>query len=203
MKRIVISGVSGVGKSTLINNLSNEGFFTISEMIEGTVSHYWWAQVSNKMDDYDYEMSKKMMVGSRMIEAFNNLKTSKTTIYDRSLIDVYVMLNLRYKKYTDFYKWIMNKFNSLIEEAKQNNILPDKYIILKADFEVMSERIKTRGRADESNNIKSDDSWYRQYHESYNDLLISILEKHGIEKIIIDTTKLSAKEVLEKVIKLL
>lgn len=201
MKKIIISGVSGVGKSTLCKSLNDKSFNIIKEMLENTVTWFWWNEVTSKQEGTEDSLSKNVMIANRLMESYMNLKRTDAQIYDRSIFDIRIAIELRIKD-AEFYQWLVNKYESFLGRLSLNSS-EIEYIILTCDFDTMKERVIERNRPDESNNMKTCDKWYRSYHEKYNKLLISELEKQNIKYHLIDTSSLTKEDVLSNVLKII
>lgn len=200
-KNITISGVSAAGKTTIINSLSDK-YNVFTEIKSASVVSFWYERsIQGKETNH---FAKMMMLASRLSYCFNNLKSNKVSIHDRGLIDLLVANDLRVenkdkKFYDNFKKEIVNS----LEEINKDKDISQFYIVLEIEFDEFKKRILERGRKNEVNNIKRDDSWYRDYHSKYNNLTIKYLKEFSIPYKVINTTKFSKEETKESILNLL
>ncbi|MCR8612950.1 MAG: AAA family ATPase [Mycoplasma sp.] len=194
MNNIVISGTSATGKSTLIDKLKNE-YNTINEMDFNTDSIFsFFYKYAKKKEQY----GRNLFISSMMVDKYiKHLSNKKNAIFDRWIIDYIVAAELRIKpKDSKFFDWFKLKFESMMETVKDS--LPE-YIILKTTYTEFKKRLLDRGRKDEVDGMLNDDTWYKNYHTKYNDVLSKYLIKYNIKYEIIDTTNKNENETFEKV----
>ncbi|NQX83994.1 MAG: AAA family ATPase [Mycoplasmataceae bacterium] len=200
-KNITISGVSAAGKTTIINSLSDK-YNTFTEIKSDSVISFWYEKsIQGKTTNH---FAKMIMLASRLSYCVNNLKSKKDSIHDRGLIDLLVANELRIKsRDRDFYDNFKKEIVSSLEEIKKDRNIFQFYIVLEIEFDEFKKRILERGRKNEVNNIKRDDSWYRNYHKEYNKLTVKYLEEFNIPYKVINTTRFSKEETKESVLNLL
>ena len=198
MKRIVISGPSGTGKTTYLKSIASE-INTYDELPldkNSKIGKYY--ELAKRKNQRGKNLFIELMMDKKANEYLN---IKKDTVFDRSIIDYIVAAELRVLPHDK--KAFVNINNKFLKYMKDIEEIKPSYIILKTDFNEFKNRILTRGREDEVANMNNDDSWYRNYHSKYVDTLVWYLEKYKIEYAIIDTTDYSIKDTkkaLDKII---
>ncbi|MCK5867770.1 MAG: deoxynucleoside kinase [Mycoplasmataceae bacterium] len=192
---IVISGVSGVGKSTLANGYSAKHIVEKEiKFNENTLTNLFYKESIKKN-----QSATNMFLTSAMSEKYLiTIKSDESVIFDRWIIDFIVGAELRIKESDPtHFKWFKNLFIEFMKEIKERD-LKITYIILKINFTEFKKRILKRNRKNEVENILRNDTWYREYFEKYYDILIKYLDIHNISYYTIDTTNLNKSEVLSE-----
>ncbi|BDV02390.1 MAG: deoxyguanosine kinase [Candidatus Hepatoplasma vulgare] len=162
--RIVISGTVGVGKSTVSSQLVKEFIkqkYEVNFLNEETVDSiyldfyykkpYDWAFLAQL--DFLFGRFKQWLIDEKKRSNLTIEKNKKyITVYDRHFLDDYVFAELHTIKqnisnfnsitYQAIYKELSDKMNKL--KAK-----PDFFFLLKANLDVIVERLKGRGRSEE------------------------------------------------------
>ena len=199
MKKItVISGVSGVGKTTLINNLSTI-YNTKKEIkYDNPLINFYYKETIKK----DF-VAKKLFITNVMIQKFITTSTLKEdTIFDRWIIDFIVEAELRIKgNDLKHFQWLKNIYTEIMKDIKHLDIVVS-YIIIKPKFEEFKKRFIKRDRANEASYIKNNNNWYKNYFDNYYSLLQTYLDEAGIKFTILDTTENSEQETFKRVKKI-
>lgn len=200
----LITGMSGVGKTTLVEGLSHMGYKIMLEIGMNEMVDFWYEQ-STLGGDTDH-LAKNMFIMNKLARNYMfALKNNDTIIYDRFIFDDRVAMELRVKnRHPEEYKWMVEKYNSYVAQLKKLGKLPDYAVLLTiTDFEVFKGRLLKRGREDEKNHILANESWYRTYFVQYNELITKYINEANIPLKILDVTKLEKDEVLKQVVEFL
>lgn len=207
--KIVISGTTGVGKSTAVNNLKNyyqkKGKKVI---IMGEILVYspYFDLYFNNFSTWNFLAQLDFLFERfhQFIEIEQKYKDHKdiVIIYDRHFIEDKIFSELklikkgRTKLLDDAYK---NVYNSMLDKI----ILfekPDFFIVLRASFDVIMERMQKRNRSEEKKFDREywQDLYYRYYSKKANK---DIFRKYSKKYVELDTDYLKIDEVTENIIK--
>ncbi|MCK5867499.1 MAG: deoxynucleoside kinase [Mycoplasmataceae bacterium] len=197
MKKIALSGTSGTGKSTLLKSYSTD-FLTIKELKgdKSSICDFYY-ELSTKEDRHGTNLFISSLLAQRFID---DSSIGEDVIFDRWIIDYIVAAELRVKPYNlYFFDYLVSIFEDMMDKIKQY----PEYIILKTSYPEFKKRILKRGRENEKESILNDETWYKNYHRSYNKVLIKYLKKFDIKYSIIDSTNLNKREtkmIVDKII---
>lgn len=207
--KIVISGTTGVGKSTAVNNLKNyyqkKGKKVI---IMGEILVYspYFDLYFNNFSTWNFLAQLDFLFERfhQFIEIEQKYKDHKDIIiiYDRHFIEDKIFSELklikkgRTKLLDDAYK---NVYNSMLDKI---NLFekPDFFIVLRASFDVIMERMQKRNRSEEKKFDREywQDLYYRYYSKKANK---DIFRKYSKKYVELDTDYLTIDEVTENIIK--
>lgn len=207
--KIVISGTTGVGKSTAVNNLKKyyqkEGKKVI---IMGEILVYspYFDLYFNNFSTWNFLAQLDFLFERfhQFIEIEQKYKNHKDVviIYDRHFIEDKIFSELklikkgRTKKLDDAYK---NVYNSMLDKISLFE-KPDFFIVLRASFDVIMERMKKRNRLEEKKFDREywQDLYYRYYSKKANK---DIFRKYSKKYVELDTDYLTVDQVTENIIK--
>lgn len=207
--KIVISGTTGVGKSTTVNNLKNyyqkEGKKVI---IMGEILVYspYFDLYFNNFKTWNFLAQLDFLFERfhQFIEIEQKYKNHHDVviIYDRHFIEDKIFSELklikkgRTKLLDDAYK---NVYNSMLDKISLFE-KPDFFIVLRASFDVIMERMKKRNRLEEKKFDREywQDLYYRYYSKKANK---DIFRKYSKKYLELDTDYLTIEEVTENIIK--
>ncbi|BDV03697.1 MAG: deoxynucleoside kinase [Candidatus Hepatoplasma scabrum] len=207
--KIVISGTTGVGKSTTVNNLKNyyqkEGKKVI---IMGEILVYspYFDLYFNNFLNWSFLAQLDFLFERfhQFIEIEQKYKNHKNVviIYDRHFLEDKIFAELRLIKKT------RSKELGLAYEKVYNSMLekidlfekPDFFIVLRASFDVIIERMKKRNRLEEQKFDREywQDLYYRYYSKKANK---DIFRKYSKRYLELDTDYLSINKVTKNIIK--
>ncbi|CRX37006.1 / dck_1 / Deoxyadenosine/deoxycytidine kinase /:492374 Reverse [Candidatus Hepatoplasma crinochetorum] len=207
--KIVISGTTGVGKSTAVNNLKNyyqkKGKKVI---IMGEILVYspYFDLYFNNFSTWNFLAQLDFLFERfhQFIEIEQKYKDHKDIIiiYDRHFIEDKIFSELklikkgRTKLLDEAYK---NVYNSMLDKI---NLFekPDFFIVLRASFDVIMERMQKRNRSEEKKFDREywQDLYYRYYSKKANK---DIFRKYSKKYVELDTDYLTIDEVTENIIK--
>jgi len=173
-----IEGLDGVGKTTLINNLSKKGFSTYK-----TPSNEY-SCLRSKL--HSLNKSSFFFYLSSLAYLFeNDIKHTNKFFVDRYLFSTIGNYSFRNNL-------SMKKVNRLFDEFYQFLPQPMLTIFLVLDYEERIKRIKLR-------NLKEKN--FDNLDINYNNYILDMIECYKFPKIIIDAKK-NENEILDKVIKI-
>ncbi|BDV02392.1 MAG: deoxyadenosine kinase [Candidatus Hepatoplasma vulgare] len=208
--KIIISGMVGVGKSTISENLYN--YFIKNNNRNLKIGFLKELQFENPYLDFFYkercEWSFLIQIDF-LLERYKKLiiedkKNNDITIFDRHFLDDYIFANSDSIKedITNIHLNIYLELNKYLSSTISENDRPDYFFLLKAEYNEIINRINKRGRSFE----KSSDlnkywkSMYKVYYE--NKLVQEYLLRNTKNFIIIDANK-SEKEILNEILDIL
>lgn len=162
--KIVISGTVGVGKSTISEQLLKKlNDFILVEEIEGE-DNIFLENFYKDIDSWSFILQMNFLL-KRFKDSFDK---DRNVIFDRHFIDDYIFASLPMIK--DGIKnnlWNSYKVtNDNMAKILQENAKVDYIFLLKADFDVIINRIQKRGR--ESEKIADISYWRSIYDHYYN-----------------------------------
>ncbi|BDV03147.1 deoxynucleoside kinase [Candidatus Hepatoplasma crinochetorum] len=207
--KIVISGTTGVGKSTTVNNLKNyyqrKGKKVII-MGEILIESPYFDLYFNDFINWSFLAQIDFLFERfhQFIEVEQKYKNDKNIIiiYDRHFIEDKIFSELRLikktrsdklgKAYKQIYNSMLDKIN-LFEK-------PDFFIVLRASFDVIMKRMEKRNREQEKKFDREywQDLYYRYYAKKANKDIFRRYSKKYLE---LDTDYLAINEVTKKIIK--
>ncbi|AHK22564.1 Deoxyadenosine/deoxycytidine kinase [Candidatus Hepatoplasma crinochetorum Av] len=207
--KIVISGTTGVGKSTTVNNLKNyyqrKGKKVII-MGEILIESPYFDLYFNDFINWSFLAQIDFLFERfhQFIEVEQKYKNDKNIIiiYDRHFIEDKIFSELRLikktrsdklgKAYKQIYNSMLDKIN-LFEK-------PDFFIVLRASFDVIMKRMEKRNREQEKKFDREywQDLYYRYYAKKANK---DIFRKYSKKYLELDTDYLAINEVTKKIIK--
>lgn len=175
--KLVISGTTGVGKSTTVSLLKERleakgrKVVVVGEMV---VASPYFDYFFNDMASWGFlaQLDWVLERYKHFIEIESIAEKNKDTIYifDRHFLDDKIFSELFWVKQnlssfqSNAYKYV---FDMLVRQNKTLKKEIDYFILLKADFEVVQERMKIRGRDQEEKfNIKFWKDLYWRYYSS-------------------------------------
>ncbi|WP_342276365.1 deoxynucleoside kinase [Spiroplasma endosymbiont of Nebria brevicollis] len=193
--KIVLSGVVGVGKSTVSNQLSKQLKFKI--MDEPVANNPYLDDFYQSPLEYAFKMQIFMLMArSKQLKDSQKLEN---VIFDRSILEdpIFVevlktqdnMSERDYQVYLDFYNNVIT--SSLYFDPQ---VKPDLIIYLRVNVDKAIERIKLRGRESEKNVPR--EYWkllndkYEQWYER---------EKKQFNFLVIDTNEITPGEIIKKI----
>lgn len=208
--RIVISGTVGVGKSTTAKNIADYLASNKSrevKLIDELVGH-------NSYLHLFYENRPEWSFLIQMDFLFNRYKTlvkenerlskypESVSVFDRHFLDDMIFASMTSME-DDMSHFQFNQYKtSNLEMAKrvQPEEQPDFFILLKASFKTIVNRIKKRGRLSEQEvDIEYWRDMYQQYYE--NPMIQSYLKENTKKLILINIEDMDEFQVRDKVLK--
>ena len=188
---VVVDGMTGTGKSTLVNHLAKK--LNLEVMPEEFRDPYDLLNKYSQDTKWCYPMQLNFLM-TRFIQ-YTVASDNENYILDRSIFSdpVYAKLfyefgHLSEKEYNNY----LTFFNTLMETIKK----PKCMIILTCSFDEVMNRIEERGREDELRLGK--DYWWALY-QAYQEHVKSIMENEKESKIIeIDTESLNLDNIDEE-----
>lgn len=211
--KIVITGTTGVGKSTTVKGLDNylqsknKKVKTSKELV---VDSPFFNLYFEDLKEWGF-LSQLDFLLTRFWQYANNEESQKKDklrkntiyLYDRHFIEDKIFAELKIikdsitPKNSEIYS---NIYNQVLEVLHKDFIKIDYIVLLKADFEEIINRMKKRGREIEEKFSK--DYWYDLYNGYYNNKEnLNLFKKYSKHLIIIDTTNLTPDEVLKTITK--
>jgi len=194
--KIVLSGVVGVGKSTISRELAKLLKYKI--MDEPVTSNPYLDDFYQNPLEYAFKMQVFMLMArSKQLKEAQNFNN---VIFDRSILEdpIFVEILKAQNNMNDRdYEVYLNFYNNVIISSLyfDPQIKPDLIVYLKANLENTIERINLRGR--ESEKHVPNEYWsllnkkYEQWYEK---------EKNNFNFLVIDTNDLTPKEIVQKII---
>lgn len=193
--KIVISGVVGVGKSTISNQLATKLKFKI--MDEPVASNPY-------LDDFyanPLQFAFKMQIFMLMARS-KQLKFAQTldnVIFDRSILEDPIFVEVLkiqnnisirdYQVYCDFYQYVISSALYFDPQLK-----PDLIIYLTATVDTTIERIKLRGRKSEKNVPRTYWELLNQEYERWYQT-----KKNDFNFLVIATNNISQTQIIDKI----
>ncbi len=207
--KIIITGTTGVGKSTTVDILEeklkakNRPVIRIGELVvnseffdfyfENLSSWGFLSQISFLLDRFKQWLEVERKINTYVKGAIN--------IFDRHFLDDLIFSELYWIKQnlsqfeSSLYKVV---YEELLNKLRSSEKI-DYLFLLKADFEVVKDRMINRGRSNEINfNTKY---WVDLYNKYYNEEVYQTHFKSFSKKMItIDTTTKSPDQVAEEIL---
>lgn len=195
-KRYIITGLSGVGKSTLIKSINE--FPTHNEYMDDHHVTFWYKE-AEKGESTDHN-SKNVMLFTRLSKLVAQFDSQQeTAIYDRGLIDLMVASELRIKpRDEELHNWFIKKIESVLLKNK-----PTLMIYLDVNWEEFKARIYSRGRNSEVKHLNQDETWYRNYFNSYKDTFLKYANKYEISYKIVDVSNNNPEDTKKEILSLI
>jgi len=207
--KIIITGTTGVGKSTAVELLETKlkkSKRPVIRMGELVVKSEFFDYYFENLNEWGFLSQTSFLLDrfKQWIEVehkINNYFDDAINIFDRHFLDDLIFSELYWIKQTTSnietiaYKVVYDQLLEKLENAKKIDFL----FLLKADFDVISDRMRKRGRENESTfNIKYWKDLYRRYYEDkkYQDHF----KKFSKKMITIDTTNKNPQEVADEII---
>lgn len=209
--RIVISGTVGVGKSTSSKNLAEyllEKGNEVRLIDELIGSNPYLTRFYENRPEWSFLIQMDFLFARYKTLVEENEKQhdnqERVAIFDRHFLDDMIFARMKSMK-NDMSHFQFNQYkNTNIEMAKriQPEEQPDYFILLKASFDSVMDRIKRRGRISEQD--VDIEYWRDMYHQYYENIEIqNYLKENTKNFIIVEIDKLDEFEVRNEIIKLL
>lgn len=158
---IFIDGTVGVGKTTLVEILENEGFSVVPEpYLDNPVLEKYYE------DRKRYAFASQIYFLNKKLELIEKIKHLESPIIDRSIFGDYIFAKMLYDEgvmSTEEFQIYTDLFNSVTSLAP----IPKLIIFLDVTTENAIERIRMRGRRFEIET--NEEYWYKlnQYYKDY------------------------------------
>ena len=193
--KIVLSGVVGVGKSTISNQLATKLKFKI--MDEPVASNPYLDDFYAHPLQYAFKMQIFMLMARSKQLKF--AQTLDNVIFDRSILEDPIFVEVLkiqnnisirdYQVYCNFYQYVISSALYFDPQLK-----PDLIIYLKATVDTTIERIKLRGRQSEKNVPRAYWELLNQEYERWYQT-----EKNNFNFLVIDTNNITQTQIIDKI----
>ncbi len=207
--KIIITGTTGVGKSTVVELLETKlkkSKRPVIRMGELVVNSEFFDYYFENLSEWGFLSQTSFLLDrfKQWIEVehkINNYVENAINIFDRHFLDDLIFSELDEIKETTSnietiaYKVVYEELLKKLENAKKIDFL----FLLKADFDVIAERMRKRGRENETA-FEVDywkDLYYRYYEE---ERYQKHFQRYSKKMIIIDTTHKNPLEVVKEII---
>ncbi|MCK5807148.1 MAG: deoxynucleoside kinase [Mycoplasmataceae bacterium] len=199
---IIVGGTIAAGKSTLVENISKAtGWEAVPELRE-----------NDRIQDLVLE---KLYEGTRLHQATvqyyfisNRYKQYKdvhnklvTSILDRGLWEDWFFAKLLMKDNQKEYAYYVKLWETTLAKIVELYGKPKAYIFTTVDWDTFEKRIFGRGREAEIKNFNANKEYFKNLLDEYNDNFIVLLNKRGINPIVIDTVNMNQEQVTEYAMK--
>ena len=189
--KIAVGGMIAAGKSTLVHQLGRALDLPVMDEFEED------DEVFNTLLKWLYEgkADVEMLLQVYFIHNhyLNQKKYGKNFIVDRDIIEHWLFAHKNLTEMPD----VMNMYNGLFMSYMNKIHKPDLYIILDISFDVFIERLKTRGRASEVDNLDENLEYFAELHKDYTEKLTAQCKIYDIPYQIINVDFASKEEVLD------
>lgn len=208
--KIVISGTTGVGKSTTVNllkdileNQHNKKVVLFDELV---VNSPFIDLFFKSLTDWSFlaQLDFLMVRFNQYIESLNIPEDKNTIIiFDRSFLEDLIFINLekikleRSQMQTNI---ILTLYNILVDSVEGNQF--DYFLQLKASFDTIEERLKMRGRKIEElvNRTYWQDLYYKYYSKKEYE---EIFRKNSKKLVKISTDYKKPSQVVDRIISII
>ena len=189
--KIAVGGMIAAGKSTLVHQLGKALDLPVMDEFDEDDN------VFNTLLRWLYEgkADVEMLLQVYFIHNhyLNQKKYGKNFIVDRDIIEHWLFAHKNLTGMPD----VMNMYNGLFMSYMNQIHKPDLYIILDISFDVFIERLKTRGRASETDNLDENLEYFAELHKDYVEKLTAQCKIYDIPYEIINVDFASKEEVLD------
>ena len=206
--RIVISGTVGVGKTTAATNLTErlkgmeKDVDFVLELPEKNV--YLDLYYKNRPEwSFLIQMDFLLQRYRTLLEEKekHDVSPNKIVIFDRHFLDDFIFANLNsIREDMSSFQFAQYKNTNFEMAAKiWPEDQPDYFIMLKAPFEMIMERVRERGRASE---LEVDEAYWRDLYDQYynNEEIREYLEENVKNYIEIDISNLEQEDVVDSIL---
>ena len=197
---IAIGGMVASGKSSLVGALplvpvqelnSNDELQNVlmKQMYEG-----------NKIAAQVFQLDM-MLLRSDKYKKMANLENSH--VFDRMIFEDKLFAYLNFSHLENVYEYYSSIWEDKVEEVINEVGIPKVYILLSINWETFKERIMKRGRKSEVDSFSNNEKYFKKLLKLYDPFVTNLLSKYKIPFIIIDTNKMTRKEVYHKTMEIL
>lgn len=207
-KIVIVEGTSCVGKTTLCENLNNQGWIVLPEAIRYLENETGKkgdeaSPIPGSQEEEEYYQDQLFRVEKQKILEANELrKQGKRIIIDKSAIATVATAKAfeQPKGFKGTFKRAYIKYCEMLQELKNKGLIEcDVFLLLTADYNTICERNKTRNHILEGIWLEEETIVnQRQVLEKMTNEIVGSISKNIIKKKILDTSNLTKEEVLDE-----
>jgi deoxyadenosine/deoxycytidine kinase len=190
--KIAVGGMIASGKSTLVDSLAKK--FNLNKMDEFDDGD----EVFNTLLKWLYEGKEnvEMLLQIYFLHKhwYSQKKLKGDTVVDRHIIEHWLFAQINLQKFPE----VLNMYNGLFHQYMTTIEQPKHYIILDVNWVAFEERIMKRGRPSERDNFTKNYDYFKNLLDHYTTKMVAQCQIYDIPYTIIDTSNLTAQEVLDK-----
>lgn len=207
--RIVISGTVGVGKSTvsevLVKRLEEMGH-SVKYLIEEATESIYLKYYYDEPQDWAFIAQMDFLLGRFKqwlgVEELLKEKPNTIVVYDRHFLDDYVFAELHsIKQNISMYNSLtyQSVYKELLEKMAKQDARPDYFIMLEAPLDTVMQRLKGRGRNEETD--VELEYWKDLYNNYYTrPMFQNHFESNTKNFLKVDTLEKTSEEIVDKII---
>ena len=210
--RIVISGTVGIGKSTtteaLVKRLRDMGY-TVNHLTEEAAESIYLKYFYDAPQEWAFIAQLDFLLGRfkqwLTDEEDREKNPGLITVYDRHFLDDYVFAELHsIKQNISMYNSLTYQavYKELLEKMAKMDARPDHFIMLRAPLETVVERLRSRGREEET---EVDMEYWEDLYKNYytRPMFLNHFTSNSKNYSDVETEQKSTEEIVDEIIKLM